>query len=164
MASVLDRCGAPPIRRPVSYGQVCAFVLRLPGSAPQWSVEATQFTGAVWYDWTSPDLPPLQLSIIDRVLGADGLVFVIDSQTERIAADLECITSLRQLMTSRGHDLDERPLVFQANKRDLPNVASMEQLRATFRHPRSAFLESVARTGVGTVEAVAALVRLHAAQ
>ncbi len=105
----------------------------------------------------------MQLTIVDRILRADGLIFVIDSQTERLVADIECLEQLRGLMSSRGHDFDRCAVAFQANKRDLPNVVTMAQLRASFHHPRGAFVESVAKTGAGTVEAVAELIRLHAA-
>src|SRR6188508_2450030 len=61
--------------------------------------------------------------------GVDGVVFVADSQIERMEANVESMQNLRLNLTEQGYDLDKLPYVIQYNKRDLPNAAPMEQLR-----------------------------------
>src|SRR5574338_523126 len=61
--------------------------------------------------------------------GVDGVVFVADSQIERMEANIESLENLRLNLTEQGYDLDKLPYVIQYNKRDLPNAAPMEQLR-----------------------------------
>ena len=55
--------------------------------------------------------------------GVDGVVFVADSQIERMEANLESVENLRVNLAEQGYDLDKIPYVVQYNKRDLPNVA-----------------------------------------
>lgn len=97
---------------------------------------------------------------IDRLVEAHGIVFVADSQEERAEANLLHMTRLRQDLTSRGLDLDAKPLVVQANKRDLSNLLSLETLRSTLATRRCAVVESIATKGVGTVEALSVLAKL----
>src|SRR5712664_1845333 len=56
--------------------------------------------------------------------GVDGVVFVADSQVERMEANLESFDNLRVNLAEQGYDLDRVPFVVQYNKRDLPNVVS----------------------------------------
>src|SRR5919205_2107034 len=58
--------------------------------------------------------------------GVDGIVFVADSQIERMEANLESFENLRVNLAEQGYDLDKLPYVIQYNKRDLPNVATMD--------------------------------------
>src|SRR4026209_2484649 len=61
--------------------------------------------------------------------GADGVVFVADSQIERMEANIESLDNLRLNLTEQGYNLDKLPYVIQYNKRDLPNVAPVDELR-----------------------------------
>src|SRR5512145_256909 len=61
--------------------------------------------------------------------GVDGVVFVADSQEERFEANIESLDNLKANLREQGYDFDKIPLVLQYNKRDLPNVTSMEELR-----------------------------------
>ena len=61
--------------------------------------------------------------------GVDGVVFVVDSQIERMEANIESLDNLRTNLGEQGYDLDKLPYVIQYNKRDLPNAAPIEQLR-----------------------------------
>ena len=61
--------------------------------------------------------------------GVDGVVFVADSQIERMEANIESLENLRLNLTEQGYDLDKLPYVVQYNKRDLPNAAPLDQLR-----------------------------------
>ncbi|MBU6365423.1 MAG: gliding-motility protein MglA [Gemmatimonadetes bacterium] len=62
--------------------------------------------------------------------GVDGVVFVADSQVERTEANLESMQNLYDNMAAYGYDLTRIPFVIQYNKRDLPNVAPVDELQA----------------------------------
>jgi signal recognition particle receptor subunit beta len=61
--------------------------------------------------------------------GVDGVVFVADSQLERMEANLESMQNLYDNMVQHGYDLTRMPFVLQYNKRDLPNAASVQELQ-----------------------------------
>jgi signal recognition particle receptor subunit beta len=61
--------------------------------------------------------------------GVDGVIFVADSQFERLEANQESMDNLRENMAEQGYDLDKVPFVIQYNKRDLPNVVDLDELR-----------------------------------
>jgi len=60
--------------------------------------------------------------------GVDGVVFVADSQIERMEANIESLDNLRLNLTDQGYDLNKLPYVVQYNKRDLPEVAPVDYL------------------------------------
>lgn len=59
--------------------------------------------------------------------GVDGVVFVADSQIERMEANHESLQNLRDNLAEQGYDLDAIPFVMQYNKRDLPNAATPDK-------------------------------------
>ena len=61
--------------------------------------------------------------------GVDGVVFVGDSQMERMEANIESMQNLYDNMAQHGIDLTRLPFVVQYNKRDLPNAAPIAQLQ-----------------------------------
>ena len=61
--------------------------------------------------------------------GVDGVVFVADSQLERMEANLESMQNLYDNMAQHGLELTRLPFVIQYNKRDLPNAAPLPQLQ-----------------------------------
>ncbi len=61
--------------------------------------------------------------------GVDGVIFVADSQKERMEANVESLENLRENLKEQGFDLDKVPYVIQYNKRDLPNAAPLEEIR-----------------------------------
>ena len=61
--------------------------------------------------------------------GVDGVVFVADSQMERMEANVESMQNLYDNMAQHGIDLTRLPFVVQYNKRDLPNAAPLAQLQ-----------------------------------
>jgi signal recognition particle receptor subunit beta len=63
--------------------------------------------------------------------GVDGVVFVADSQIERMDANIEAMQNLYENMTQHGYDLTRIPFAIQYNKRDLPNAAPLEELQAS---------------------------------
>ena len=62
--------------------------------------------------------------------GVDGIVFVGDSQIERMEANQEAMQNLYDNMAEYGYDLTKMPFVIQYNKRDLPNAAPVKDLQA----------------------------------
>lgn len=84
--------------------------------------------------------------------GVDGIVFVADSQEERMDANLEAIENLQENLRERGYDFLKMPYVLQLNKRDLPSAVPVEELkRSLIRKNESAF-EAVAFKGIGVFE------------
>src|SRR5207253_997292 len=63
--------------------------------------------------------------------GVDGIVFVADSQIERMEANVESMQNLYDNMAEYGYDLTKIPFVIQYNKRDLPNAAPIKDLQAS---------------------------------
>ena len=96
--------------------------------------------------------------------GADGLVFVADSQEQMLSANAESFKNLEENLKGHGLTLAETPHVIQFNKRDLPNLAAIDQLNATVNKYNAPFYESIATTGIGvqdTLKAITKLVLLH---
>jgi signal recognition particle receptor subunit beta len=62
--------------------------------------------------------------------GVDGVVFVADSQIERMDANVEAMQNLYENMSQHGYDLTKIPFAIQYNKRDLPNAAPVAELQA----------------------------------
>src|ERR1700694_5810002 len=62
--------------------------------------------------------------------GVDGVLFVADSQIERMDANLEAMQNLYENMSQHGYDVTKIPFAIQYNKRDLPNAAPIAELQA----------------------------------
>jgi mutual gliding-motility protein MglA len=93
--------------------------------------------------------------------GVDGMVFVADSQTAMLDANVESLRNLRENLAEIGLDLDEIPLVLQLNKRDLPNVATVEAMVAAMDpEGKLEWVESVASTGIGVFETLKVISKL----
>ena len=94
--------------------------------------------------------------------GVDGVIFVADSQTERMDANLESIDNLVVNLKSQGYDLMSIPYVLQLNKRDLPNVASVEEMTKLLarKNPPEPMIEAVAARGVGVFETLKSVAKL----
>jgi signal recognition particle receptor subunit beta len=92
--------------------------------------------------------------------GADAIVFVADSQAEEMAANRESLKNLRENLDEHGKDLDDIPLVIQYNKRDLPSALSIEKLNEELNPKGVTSFESVATTGTGVFETLAAATKM----
>ena len=92
--------------------------------------------------------------------GVDGVVFVADSQIDRMEANLESLENLRYNLEEQGYDLDRLPSVVQYNKRDLPNVASPEELTALLNPNKVPDFNAVATTGDGVFDTLKAVAKL----
>ena len=96
--------------------------------------------------------------------GVDGIVFVADSQRERMDANIEALFNLDLNLKQHGYDLMKVPYVLQLNKRDLPNVTSADDLKAELNRKGEPVFEGVANRGIGvfdTLKAVAKQVLLE---
>ena len=92
--------------------------------------------------------------------GVDGVVFVADSQIERMEANIESVENLRTNLQEQGYDLDKLPYVIQYNKRDLPNVCDVAELRELLNPTGVPDYEACARTGIGVFETLKAVAKL----
>ena len=88
--------------------------------------------------------------------GADCVVFVADSQEPVLEANLESLENLRQNLEANEIDPDEIPMVFQYNKRDLPNALPLEILNERLNPRGLTFTEAVAVKGAGVEETLKA--------
>lgn len=84
--------------------------------------------------------------------GADGIVFVVDSQELREQAGLESFENLKTNLAPYSIDIKELPLVYQFNKRDLDNISSVERLKKVFNIVNAPYFEAVATNGTGVIE------------
>ncbi len=92
--------------------------------------------------------------------GVDGVVFVADSQIERMEANLESAENLRVNLAEQGYNLDKLPYVVQYNKRDLPNIATVDELHRLINPKNVPEYQAVAPTGVGVFDTLKAVAKL----
>ncbi len=91
--------------------------------------------------------------------GVDGVVFVADSQVERVDANIESLENLRENLEEQGYDLDKLPYVVQYNKRDLPSAVDAGYLRELLNPTSVPDFEAVATTGVGVFDTLKAVAK-----
>lgn len=91
--------------------------------------------------------------------GVDGVVFVADSQVERMDANVESLENLRENLAEQGYDLDKIPYVVQYNKRDLPNAVAKEYLHEYLNPTNVPDFEAVATTGYGVFDTLKAVAK-----
>lgn len=92
--------------------------------------------------------------------GVDGIVFVADSQIERMEANIESVENLRVNLQEQGYDLDKLPYSMQYNKRDLPNIAPLEELNKVLNSKNVPWFEGVAPEGVGVFDTLKSVAKL----
>jgi signal recognition particle receptor subunit beta len=92
--------------------------------------------------------------------GVDGVIFVADSQLERLEANQESLDNLRSNLAEHGYSLDKIPYVVQYNKRDLPNALPVEELRQLLNPAGVLDYEASARSGQGVFETLKAVSKL----
>lgn len=84
--------------------------------------------------------------------GVDGVVFVVDSQTARIEANVEALEDLGDNLREHGESLRGIPCVVQYNKRDLPEIEPVSRLRVLLNPMGAPEVESSANQGIGVME------------
>jgi signal recognition particle receptor subunit beta len=92
--------------------------------------------------------------------GADGVVFVADSQEERLEANLESLRSLEKNLSFHGLTQARFPYVLQLNKRDLKGALPVSRLKRRLQRRREPVFEAVATRGVGVFETLREVARL----
>jgi mutual gliding-motility protein MglA len=92
--------------------------------------------------------------------GVDGVIFVADSQVERMDANVEAIENLQANLKTQGYDLNTIPYVLQLNKRDLPNVESVEEMKRLLVRKDEPVFEAVAAKGPGVFETLKGVAKL----
>ena len=92
--------------------------------------------------------------------GVDGVVFVGDSQVERLDANVESMHNLYDNLTEYGLDLREIPFVIQYNKRDLPNISSIQELQEQLNPQNVPYYEAVGVRGIGVFDTLKAVSKL----
>jgi hypothetical protein len=91
--------------------------------------------------------------------GVDGVVFVADSQQERVDANIEAIDNLVANLQDIGYDLQQIPYVLQLNKRDLPNVLPVETLKKELMRRKEHVFEAIANQGIGVFDTLKEIAR-----
>ena len=96
--------------------------------------------------------------------GADGVVFVADSQEERLDANFETQDNLKEHLKEHGLSFENIPYVLQLNKRDLPNAMPVEELKKQLLLKGEPVTEAIAVTGVGIFETLREVAKLVLAE
>jgi signal recognition particle receptor subunit beta len=91
--------------------------------------------------------------------GVDGVVFVADSQEERMDANVESLENLEDNLKSQGYDLMQLPYVLQLNKRDLPSAMPVQDLTDELLKKGEPVFEAVASDGTGVFDTLKAVAK-----
>ncbi|UCG29677.1 MAG: GTPase domain-containing protein [candidate division WOR-3 bacterium] len=90
----------------------------------------------------------------------DGLVFVVDSQQERLEENIESMYNLRDNLKAYNLNLQDIPMILQYNKRDLPNIMAIKELEAQVNTEGYQYFESVAIRHIGIFETLKKICQL----
>ena len=91
--------------------------------------------------------------------GVDGIVFVADSQEERMDANVESLENLQDNLKTQGYDLMQLPYVLQLNKRDLPSAMPVQDLTAELLKKDEPVFEAIASDGTGVFDTLKAVAK-----
>ena len=91
--------------------------------------------------------------------GVDGVVFVADSQIERMEANVESLENLAVNLKEQGYELANVPYIVQYNKRDLPNAAGVDEMRRLLNPGGAVEFEACATNGLGVFETLKAVAK-----
>lgn len=92
--------------------------------------------------------------------GVDGVIFVADSQVERMESNIESLKSLEKNLIDQGYDIEKIPLVMQWNKRDLPNCTSVKDLHTALNKWGVPEFEATAVSGAGVFDTLKTMSKL----
>jgi len=94
--------------------------------------------------------------------GVDGVIFVADSQRERMDANVESLRNLEQNLKAQGYDIRSIPYVLQLNKRDLPSAVPVDEMKAKLAIDNEPVLEAIAASeeGMGVFDTLKAVAKL----
>jgi len=86
--------------------------------------------------------------------GVDGIIFVADSQVEKMEANIESLKGLEKNLKEQGYDIDKLPIVLQWNKRDLPNTTPEEELQKQLNRWKFPSFSATATSGNGVFDSL----------
>lgn len=92
--------------------------------------------------------------------GVDGIVFVADSQIEKMEANLQSFESLKENLMEQGYDMKKIPMIMQWNKRDLPNISPVDELEKSLNIQDVPSFEASALKGDGVFESLKMISKL----
>ncbi len=92
--------------------------------------------------------------------GVDGVIFVADSQEERMDANVEALDNLVTNLKSQGYDFNTIPYVLQFNKRDLPTAMPVEDMKKILARRNEPIVEACAAKGIGVFETLRAVAKV----
>jgi len=92
--------------------------------------------------------------------GVDGIVFVADSQVERLEDNIDSLQNMLENLQEYNLNLTSVPLVLQYNKRDLPNISTVDELENILNPQKLPSFEAVAVQGIGVFETLKAISKL----
>ena len=81
--------------------------------------------------------------------GADGIIFVADSQKDKFQENVEMYKNMEENLKENMMDMEKIPLVLQYNKRDLPDILSIEEMDASMNTKKVPYFEAIAKEGTG---------------
>ena len=96
--------------------------------------------------------------------GVDGVVFVADSQEERMDTNMEALENLEENLKEHGYDFAKIPYALQLNKRDLPNALPIDVLKQELVRKGEPVFEAIAFKNVGVFETLKEVARLVLAE
>ncbi len=122
------------------------------GSVKGWKLRFHLFTvpGQIYYN-------------VSRKLvlkNVDGLVFVVDSQEDRLDENIESYNNLMDNLRDYNYSLDDIPMVIQYNKRDLPDILPISDLQLRLNQKGFTYFESVAMRGIGVFDTLKSICQL----
>jgi signal recognition particle receptor subunit beta len=113
-------------------------------------------------------------TVVDEVLkpstwktvlkGADGVVFVADSDPTRQQENLDQLNELQTLLTAEGSGIDQIPFVIQYNRRDIPDAVPLEELQRRLNRYNVPGFPSVATTGDGVLPTLSSIIKMSLAK
>ena len=92
--------------------------------------------------------------------GVDGVIFVADSQEERMDANLEALDNLVTNLQGQGYNFNTIPYVLQFNKRDLPTALPIEEMKKILCRRNENVVEACASKGIGVFETLRAVAKV----
>jgi hypothetical protein len=113
-----------------------------------------------YYAAEDSDRPAAVWPALQRLAEAAGVVFVADSQDVRSQNNIAALGRLRADLALYGINLDQLPVVFQLNKRDLPDIMPVERLRSELATGWCEYVESVASDCIGVTAAFATILQM----
>ncbi|MFN3454754.1 MAG: GTP-binding protein [Pseudobdellovibrio sp.] len=84
--------------------------------------------------------------------GIDGIIFVADSQADRLDENLQALDNLEKNLHQQGYNIKDIPIILQYNKRDLPTALPMSELRKHLNRFNAPEIEACAFEGKGVLE------------